>query len=184
MLPLCRRGPLLEVFRAVVSDDNLDERLGEPLCEGAQIRWVIWIHSYAMGELFKGSDVLADFAFLYLKFLHVILGLFMFGIVGEHILEFALHLLPGGAPKEEARVGMDCIEPFIHLLGPFFDLRSFDQGEEVATLLDGVASDGGVIIHEHESMKLSKEMHRAFPTAIKVVWGISFEVKVIDSGDV
>jgi hypothetical protein len=106
----------------------LYKRHGEASGECAQIGGVVSVYSGAVSKPFEGGNVLVNLSFLHLQVLHLILGSFMFRIVGKHVLEFVFHVRPGCASYEKMRVVMNSIEPFIHLFRPSFDFWSFNQG--------------------------------------------------------
>src|SRR5882672_9166853 len=126
-----------------------------------------------MSESFEGGDIFVYSSFLHFQLLHLILGSLVFSVVRECVFEFAFHFLPRGMSEQEMRVSMDRIEPFVHSFCPTFDFGSFDEREEIAALLDGVACDGGIVIHEHKATELGEEAHCSVSAAIEAVWGQS-----------
>ena len=128
--------------------------------------------------MFKTGNIFIDLAFLHFPRLHCILGFFTFREVGEGIKEVVHHDFLGGVTHELSWVLFDAVKPVVLHFQPAVDLWSFEEGQEVGTLLDVVLGDGSAVVYEHELVELCKEAAGLGSVAIEAIWWMAFEVQI------
>jgi hypothetical protein len=134
-----RFGPLLEIRRVFQFDALPCQPRRESGGEEAKCVQVVDAHPSSIRQPFEIRNILINVALFHLQLSQLDLGFFVGSIAHERMAEIMFQRLPGVHPvREECRVGLDCVEPFVLSFSPPFGFQSLDQRREVHRPFDGV----------------------------------------------
>ena len=128
-----------------------------------------------MSQHLELGNIFIDISSSHPKFLEIIMGLFLLGIVDKGPLEVVFKYFPGGPSIEFTRIIFCLIQPVVVPVDPSSSLLSSDSSHEVGTLLIGVSSNGGVSVHDHELFEGGEEVYGLSSVSFEELWRVSFE---------
>ena len=114
------------------------------------------------------GDVSVYISKCHFELVELIMGFLLFHIVHEGLAEVSLQDWLRVFFVEIIGVLFNFVQPIIVALDPSSNVGASNETHEVGALLEGVSSNGRVMIHDHKSFKSSEEVKGLATIAIEV----------------